>query len=141
MTEIEQAYRTLDLKPGATVKEIVEARDDLLALWDPNRLKSHPRLRSKAAVKIREIHGAYQVLMQHPGQGEGAPAREASGSDRRPLLLWRPNPFRPRTRPSRVSAAPRPSSTRSFGTARPRSGAVCPWDPFWPERWWFSRRS
>ena len=79
MTEIEQACRTLDLKPGATVREIVEARDDLLVLWDPNRLKSHPRLRSKAAVKIREIHGAYQVLMQHPGQGEDVPSREASG--------------------------------------------------------------
>ncbi len=79
MTETEQAFRILDLKPGATVKEIVEARDDLLVLWDPNRLKSHPRLRSKAAAKIREIHGAYQVLMQHPAHGEGAPAGEASG--------------------------------------------------------------
>lgn len=79
MSEIEQAYRTLDLKPGASIKEIVEARDDLLALWDPDRLKSHPRLRSKAAVKIREIHGAYQVLMQHPGQEEDAPDRETSG--------------------------------------------------------------
>ena len=78
MSEIEQAYRTLDLKPGASIKEIVEARDDLLVLWDPDRLKSHPRLRSRAAVKIREIHGAYQVLMQHPGQGEGATEREAS---------------------------------------------------------------
>ena len=78
MTEIEQAYRTLDLNPGASIKEIVEARDDLLALWDPNRLKSNPRLRSKAAVKIREIHGAYQILMQHRGEGEGAIATEAS---------------------------------------------------------------
>ena len=80
MTEIEQACRILDLKPGATVKEIVEARDDLLALWDPNRLKSHPRLRSKAAVKIREIHGAYQVLMQHPGQEEARTGAEASAA-------------------------------------------------------------
>lgn len=77
MTEIEQAYQTLDLKPGASIKEIVEARDDLLVLWDPDRLKSHPRLRSKAAVKIREIHGAYQVLMQDPGQGEAGPGPEA----------------------------------------------------------------
>lgn len=77
MTEIEQAYRTLDLKPGASIKEIVEARDDLLVLWDPDRLKSHPRLRSRATVKSREIHGAYQVLMQDPAQGEAGPAREA----------------------------------------------------------------
>ena len=78
MSEIDQAYRTLDLKPGSSIREIVEARDDLLVLWDPVRLKSHPRLRSKAAVKIREIHGAYQVLMQHPGQGEAATEPEAS---------------------------------------------------------------
>ncbi|MCY3777886.1 MAG: hypothetical protein OXH11_18070, partial [Candidatus Aminicenantes bacterium] len=70
----------LDLKPGANVKEIVEARDDLLVLWDPNRLKSHPRLRSKAAVKIREIHGAYQVLMQHPGQEEARAGADASAA-------------------------------------------------------------
>lgn len=81
MTEIEQAYRILDLKPGAAVKEIVEAREDLLVLWDPSRLKSHPRLRSRAAAKIREIHGAYQVLMQQPAPGEGAPAVEPSGGD------------------------------------------------------------
>ena len=80
MNETEQAYRTLDLKPGASIKEIVEARDDLLALWDPDRLKSHPRLRSKASVKIREIHGAYQVLMQHPGHGEGATEPEPSAN-------------------------------------------------------------
>ena len=78
MTEIENAYRTLDLKPGATIKQIVEARDDLLVLWNPSRLKSHPRLRSKAAVKIREIHGAYQLLMQHRGQEEAAAERDAS---------------------------------------------------------------
>ena len=78
MNEIENGYRTLDLKPGASIKEIVEARDDLLVLWDPNRLRSHPRLRSRAAVKIREIHGAYQILMQHGGRGEGATEREAS---------------------------------------------------------------
>lgn len=77
MTDIEQAFRILDLKPGATVREIVEAREDLLVLWDPNRLKSHPRLRSKAAVKIREIHGAYQVLMQHAGQEEARTGAEA----------------------------------------------------------------
>ena len=80
MTDIEQAFRILDLKPGANVKEIVEARDDLLVLWDPNRLKSHPRLRSKAAVKIREIHGAYQVLMQHPGQEEARAGADASAA-------------------------------------------------------------
>lgn len=91
MSEIEQAYRTLDLKPGATVKEIVEARDDLLSLWDPNRLKSHPRLRSKAAVKIREIHGAYQALMQQPAHRESAPAREASAdSSSAPVLASEP---------------------------------------------------
>lgn len=68
---IEEAYRTLDLKPGATLKQVVEARDDLLALWDPDRLTRHPRLRSKAAGKIEEIRSAYTTVMERLGESGG----------------------------------------------------------------------
>ena len=68
MKDLEEAYRTLDLKHGATLKEVIEAREDLLALWNPDRLSGHPRLRSKAGGKIREINEAYDVLMERLGR-------------------------------------------------------------------------
>ena len=68
MKNLEQAHRTLDLKPGATLKEVIEAREDLLALWDLDRLSDHPRLRSKATEKIREINEAYEVLIERLGR-------------------------------------------------------------------------
>lgn len=68
MKDLEQAYRTLDLKPGATVKEVIEAREGLRALWNPDRLSDHPRLRSKAIRKTQEINEAYEMLMAHLGR-------------------------------------------------------------------------
>ena len=68
MMELEQATRILELKPGATFRQVSEAREDLLALWNPNRISDHPRLRAKAARKIEEINQAYAVLMEHLDQ-------------------------------------------------------------------------
>ena len=69
MTIIEQAYRILDLKAGATIKDIVESRENLLVLWDPNRLGQYPHLKSKATLKTKEIHWAYKTLMQNRQHG------------------------------------------------------------------------
>ena len=68
MRTIEQAYQTLGLKPGASFKEVVEAHEDLLALWHPDRLSDNPRLRSKGAGKVKEINSAYDQLMAYLGQ-------------------------------------------------------------------------
>ncbi len=68
--DLEQANRILELKPGATFRQVSEAREDLLALWNPDRLSDHPRLRAKAARKMGEINQAYEVLMEHLGQGD-----------------------------------------------------------------------
>ena len=68
MMDLEQANRILELQPGAAFRQVSEAREDLLALWNPDRLSDHPRLRAKAARKIEEINQAYEVLMEHLGQ-------------------------------------------------------------------------
>ena len=68
--DLEQANRILDLKQGATFRQVSEAREDLLALWNPDRLSDHPRLRAKAAIKIKEINQAYEGLMEHLGQDD-----------------------------------------------------------------------
>ena len=81
MMELEQATRILELKPGATFRQVSEAREDLRALWNPDRISDHPRLRAKAARKIEEINQAYAVLMEHLGQGSVPGTR---GPDRVP---------------------------------------------------------
>lgn len=79
MRTIEQAYQTLGLKPGASFKEVVEAHEDLLALWHPDRLSDNPRLRSKGVGKVEEISSAYDQLMAHLGQ-TGRPLRPSNTS-------------------------------------------------------------
>ena len=75
--DIEQAYRVLDLQPGATLRQIAEARDELRILWDPDRLARHPGLHVKAPGKIEEIQQAYEVLMNHLGRTDLAGSSRA----------------------------------------------------------------
>ncbi len=75
---VDDAYRFLDLDANARLKDVVEARDDLLALWNPERLGHAPRLRSRAPEKIREIQAAYETLMEHLGEPGGAGGAQTS---------------------------------------------------------------
>ena len=89
--DIEQAYRILDLQPGATLRQIAEARDELRILWDPDRLARHPGLHVKAPGKIEEIEQAYEVLMNHLGRTELAGSSPpAAVSSSRPNSTQRP---------------------------------------------------
>ncbi len=65
MTEIEQAYKTLGLSTGASLRQVDEAYRDLRDLWDPKRLSDSPRLRAQASEKKREIEAAYGTLVEH----------------------------------------------------------------------------
>lgn len=97
MTDLEIAYRILELRPGASLKQISEAREDLLALWDPERLSHYPRLRSKAFTKVREINDAYEVLLEEmrrgtlhsrASSGEPSGARKARSADGQSASLF-----------------------------------------------------
>ena len=81
MMDLEEAHRILELRPGAAFRQVSEAREDLLALWNPNRMSDQPRLRAKAARKVEEINQAYDVLMEHLGQDSG---RGTTAPDRVP---------------------------------------------------------
>ena len=70
MKDIENAYRILELTVGASFKEVAEARDDLLILWNTERLAHHPRLRSRSVGKIQQVNQAYETLMEHLGRSE-----------------------------------------------------------------------
>ena len=84
MNELDQAYRTLDLSPGATLRQVVEARDELRTLWDPDRLARHPRLHAKAPGKIQEIERAYQILAAQLGRTDAVRPSPATGKTRLP---------------------------------------------------------
>ena len=81
MMDLEQATRILELRPGATFRQVSEAREDLLALWNPDRMSDRPRLRAKVARKVAEINQAYDVLMEHLGQES---VRRTTAPDRAP---------------------------------------------------------
>lgn len=80
MSDLERAYSILHLPAGASIKEIIEARDDLLYLWDPHRLTERPSLRSKAAVQQQAIREAAALLLEQLSEEAGQPLSEGLAS-------------------------------------------------------------
>lgn len=103
--DVQRAYQTLGLTSGASIKEIFEAREDLLALWDPERLADHPRLRARAPEQIREINAAYNTLMERLGHvtaGRPRMTSEGASSAERPAGQ---GPGPQLTKPARLSTS------------------------------------
>jgi len=74
MTEVEEAYETLGLTRGASLRQVDEAYRDLRALWDPERFSDNPRLRTQAREKKRKIEEAYETIITHLSQTTGRKA-------------------------------------------------------------------
>ena len=62
MTSAEEHYRTLEIEPGASLKEIKEAYRDLASVWHPDRFTGNSRLQEKAQEKLKEINSSYEYL-------------------------------------------------------------------------------
>jgi curved DNA-binding protein CbpA len=62
MTDLEQAYRTLGLEPGASFREVMEAHSDLVTVWDPKRFTDTPRLERKALRELQAINEAFELI-------------------------------------------------------------------------------
>lgn len=66
MQELENAYRVLDLEPGASMEEVNQAYKDLVFIWHPDRLpKENTRLIEKAQEKIKQLNQARDYLRTH----------------------------------------------------------------------------
>lgn len=65
MTNLENYYETLGLKPNASMEEIKEAYRDLVNVWHPDRFSHNPRLQKKAQEKLKDINQAYERLESH----------------------------------------------------------------------------
>ena len=90
----EQALKALELHPGASSQEIVQAYRDLALVWHPDRFAHNTRLQEKAFERFREINAAYAVLRAYddgpsrpmnqkkstPGPKHGSSGTEQSGT-------------------------------------------------------------
>jgi thioredoxin 1 len=78
MDEMDQYYKILELKPGASEEEIKQAYKDLVNIWHPDQVSSNPHLVERANEKLKEINLAYEKLMEYI---TGSP-KETSSVDR-----------------------------------------------------------
>lgn len=63
--DIQRYYEVLELNPGASLKDVLQAYKDLVNVWHPDRFSKTPRLRNKAEKKLKEINGAYEKLQSY----------------------------------------------------------------------------
>jgi len=97
MAGIEQAYQTLGLNSGASLRQVDEAYRDLRAIWDPKRFSDNPRLRSQATEKKQEIEAAYETIIEHLSHRSPQKAPASAVTDRKPARSGVADPDRPST--------------------------------------------
>src|ERR1700720_2547948 len=59
---LDQYYKILELKPGASPDQVKQAYRDLARVWHPDRFSHDPRLQQRAQEKLKEINHAYEQL-------------------------------------------------------------------------------
>lgn len=86
MTKLDEAYRILDLEPGASDHEVRRAWRDLTKVWHPDRFGNDPALRRRAEEKQKEINEAYEAIRassggrsRWPGGSEPEPEESSDG--------------------------------------------------------------
>lgn len=62
MPTLDEAYRTLDLAPGASEEDVRRAWRELTKVWHPDRFGEDPALRRRAEEKQKEINEAYETI-------------------------------------------------------------------------------
>jgi len=71
---ISHCYHVLELKSGASLDQVKKAWRDLVMVWHPDRFPNNESLQRKAGERLKEINAAYEMLKQHLGSSEAAPA-------------------------------------------------------------------
>lgn len=73
--EINNACRTLELEPGASLSQVEKAWREMTTAWRPDRFPSGSELQRKAREQTEAINLAYDVLKRYLASGETAAAR------------------------------------------------------------------
>ena len=82
--EIDNAYRTLELEPGASLSQVEKAQREMTTAWSPDRFPNDSELQRKAREQTKAIHVAYKVLKRHLTSGEMAAAARLGGAEEEP---------------------------------------------------------
>ncbi len=85
MTDINKAWEKLGLKPGASLREAMEAHRDLSAVWQPDRFADNPRLQRRAAEERAALDDAFATI-------RAALAAEPSDRREEPVRAEGPSP-------------------------------------------------
>lgn len=91
------AYRALNLPPGANASDVRQAYLDLVKVWHPDRFEHDDRLRQKTATHLAEINEAYALLRgtTSPSVGTRAADQATSPADPRSTPSAEPRPSQP----------------------------------------------
>lgn len=81
---IDDCYRLLDLKPGASLEDARQAHRDLTKVWHPDRFGHDEVLRRKAEEKLKEINEAWKTIQDSVEWTDRARARDEEGGP-----VWR----------------------------------------------------
>ena len=77
---LEEAYRELEVEPGATADVVRQARNILLRVWHPDRHEHDPNLRMVAERKTASINEAFGIV-EASGIPDAAAFKERSHLD------------------------------------------------------------
>jgi len=94
MEDFSKYYQLLGLASGASPAEVKQAYRDLVKVWHPDRFAHDERLRLKAQEQLKEINGAYEILMAQAFETSTAaepsvePEAEVVPPVRRSWLVW-----------------------------------------------------
>ncbi|HVS33340.1 MAG TPA: J domain-containing protein [Thermoanaerobaculia bacterium] len=76
---IEDCYRILELRPGASEQEVTRAWRELIKVWHPDRFANDPLMRKRAEEKVKALNEAYETIRG---------TRVEKETPRRPSTAW-----------------------------------------------------
>src|SRR5215831_11321423 len=79
-----EAYRTLDLQPGADLGSVRQAYRLLVKVWHPDRFAHDPKLQAVSDEKLKDINASYEAIVAY--LASGLEKKNPPGSDRGPKL-------------------------------------------------------
>lgn len=87
-TASDEDYRSLDVRPGASLQEVKESYRELVQVWHPDKHSQNAKLSQRAHRKMVEINLAYEriskSLADGPRQEAKTASKKASSSPPRP---------------------------------------------------------
>src|SRR3954464_9927949 len=109
---LDESYRALGLKPGASMQEVRRAYREMVKFFHPDRHQASPGLLRKATEETKKLNLAYERICKVFGTG-----RRAASDRARPQKTPRPKP---------TGAAPIPAQPYIFPACGIKLNGVAP---------------